>query len=52
MWAGSLLDLAQRAGTFTLGVLGPWDCDPIFAQALPSVAALDRVCVCVKLVVD
>uniref|UniRef100_A0A8C0HWG5 Guanylate cyclase n=1 Tax=Balaenoptera musculus TaxID=9771 RepID=A0A8C0HWG5_BALMU len=25
--------------TFTLGVLGPWDCDPIFAQAFPSVAA-------------
>ncbi|XP_040819975.1 guanylate cyclase D-like [Ochotona curzoniae] len=25
--------------TFTLGVLGPWDCDPIFAQALPGVAA-------------
>uniref|UniRef100_G3U1X3 guanylate cyclase n=1 Tax=Loxodonta africana TaxID=9785 RepID=G3U1X3_LOXAF len=24
---------------FTLGVLGPWDCDPIFAQALPNVAA-------------
>ncbi|KAM9658976.1 LOW QUALITY PROTEIN: guanylate cyclase D-like [Trichechus inunguis] len=35
-----------RMGTFTLGVLGPWDCDPIFAQALPSVAAqlaVDRV---------
>ncbi|KAL6079511.1 hypothetical protein STEG23_038066, partial [Scotinomys teguina] len=32
--------------TFTLGVLGPWDCDPIFAQALPSMAtqlAVDRV---------
>uniref|UniRef100_A0A8W4FHF6 Guanylate cyclase n=1 Tax=Sus scrofa TaxID=9823 RepID=A0A8W4FHF6_PIG len=40
LWADSLLDLAQGAGTFTLGVLGPWDCDPIFAQALPSVAAL------------
>uniref|UniRef100_A0A8P0SAS3 guanylate cyclase n=2 Tax=Canis lupus familiaris TaxID=9615 RepID=A0A8P0SAS3_CANLF len=39
LWAGSLPDLAQGAGTFTLGVLGPWDCDPIFAQALPSVAA-------------
>ncbi|EPY89504.1 hypothetical protein CB1_000103028 [Camelus ferus] len=33
-------------GTFTLGVLGPLDCDHIFAQALPSVAAqlaVDRV---------
>ena len=30
LWAG---------WTFTLGVLGPWDCDPIFAQAFPSVAA-------------
>ncbi|XP_006882986.1 PREDICTED: olfactory guanylyl cyclase GC-D-like [Elephantulus edwardii] len=27
------------ADTFTLGVLGPWDCDPIFAQALPRLAA-------------
>ncbi|XP_004768270.1 guanylate cyclase D-like [Mustela putorius furo] len=39
LWAGSLPDLALGAGTFTLGVLGPWDCDPIFAKALPSVAA-------------
>ncbi|XP_045871891.1 guanylate cyclase D-like [Meles meles] len=39
LWAGSLPDLALGSGTFTLGVLGPWDCDPIFAQALPSVAA-------------
>lgn len=39
LWAGSFPDLARGAGTFTLGVLGPWDCDPIFAQALPSVAA-------------
>ncbi|XP_006865081.1 PREDICTED: olfactory guanylyl cyclase GC-D-like [Chrysochloris asiatica] len=29
----------MQVETFTLGVLGPWDCDPIFAQALPSVAA-------------
>ncbi|KAM4846356.1 guanylate cyclase D-like [Thomomys bottae] len=35
----SLPWLAWGARTFTLGVLGPWDCDPIFAQALPSVAA-------------
>nr|XP_012415708.1 PREDICTED: olfactory guanylyl cyclase GC-D-like [Odobenus rosmarus divergens] len=39
LWVGSVPDLALGAGTFTLGVLGPWDCDPIFAQALPSVAA-------------
>ncbi|XP_035938751.2 guanylate cyclase D-like [Halichoerus grypus] len=39
LWVGSFPDLALGAGTFTLGVLGPWDCDPIFAQALPSVAA-------------
>uniref|UniRef100_A0A8C0W6L0 guanylate cyclase n=1 Tax=Castor canadensis TaxID=51338 RepID=A0A8C0W6L0_CASCN len=43
---GCLPQLAWGAETFTLGVLGPWDCDPIFAQALPSVAAqlaVDRV---------
>ncbi|XP_036114120.1 guanylate cyclase D-like [Molossus molossus] len=39
LWAGSLPSLAWGAGTFTLGVLGPWDCDPIFARALPSEAA-------------
>lgn len=39
LWAGSLPDLAWGTETFTLGVLGPWDCDLIFAQALPSVAA-------------
>ncbi|KAG8522890.1 Olfactory guanylyl cyclase GC-D [Galemys pyrenaicus] len=46
LWAGFLPDLALGAGTLTVGVLGPWDCDPIFAQALPSVAAqlaVDRV---------
>uniref|UniRef100_A0A8C5ZAU2 Guanylate cyclase n=1 Tax=Marmota marmota marmota TaxID=9994 RepID=A0A8C5ZAU2_MARMA len=46
LWAGSLAHLAWGTGTFTVGVLGPWDCDPIFAQALPSVAAqlaVDRV---------
>ncbi|KAM6159424.1 guanylate cyclase D-like [Rhynchocyon petersi] len=31
--------IALFAKTFTLGVLGPWDCDPIFAQALPRLAA-------------
>nr|XP_020142431.1 olfactory guanylyl cyclase GC-D-like [Microcebus murinus] len=39
LWAGSVSHLAWGAGTFTLGVLGPWDCDSIFARALPSVAA-------------
>ncbi|XP_025784615.1 olfactory guanylyl cyclase GC-D-like [Puma concolor] len=37
--AGFLPGPALGSGTFTLGVLGPWDCDPIFARALPSVAA-------------
>ncbi|KAK7806793.1 hypothetical protein U0070_010277 [Myodes glareolus] len=38
--------VAWARETFILGVLGPWDCDPIFAQALPSTAAqlaVDRV---------
>lgn len=39
LWAGSLPDQAWGTETFTLGVLGPWDCDSIFAQARPSVAA-------------
>lgn len=39
LWAGSLPNRAWGVGMFTLGVLGPWDCDPIFAQALPRVAA-------------
>lgn len=39
LWAGFLPDPALGSGTFTLGVLGPWDCDPVFARALPSVAA-------------
>lgn len=39
LWAGCLPDLAGGTRAFTLGVLGPWDCDPIFAQALPSAAA-------------
>ncbi|XP_037377957.1 guanylate cyclase D-like [Talpa occidentalis] len=46
LWVGFLPDLALGAGTFTVGVLGPWDCDPIFAQAFPSAAAqlaVDRV---------
>ncbi|XP_048216482.1 guanylate cyclase D-like [Perognathus longimembris pacificus] len=38
--------LAWGARTVTVGVLGPWDCDPIFARALPGAAArlaADRV---------
>uniref|UniRef100_A0A8C6RPR8 Guanylate cyclase n=1 Tax=Nannospalax galili TaxID=1026970 RepID=A0A8C6RPR8_NANGA len=37
--ADSLSLLVWAAENFTFGVLGPWDCDPIFAQALPSMAA-------------
>lgn len=46
LWADSLSPPAWARETFILGVLGPWDCDPIFAQALPSTAvqlAVDRV---------
>ncbi|XP_055972407.1 guanylate cyclase D-like [Sorex fumeus] len=46
VWAGCLPDLTGGTPTFTVGVLGPWDCDPIFAQALPGAAAqlaVDRV---------
>ncbi|XP_029931403.1 retinal guanylyl cyclase 2 isoform X2 [Myripristis murdjan] len=28
-----------QAGWFRVGVVGPWGCDPLFAKALPSVAA-------------
>ncbi|KAH1174057.1 hypothetical protein KIL84_008451 [Mauremys mutica] len=28
-----------QLATFKVGVMGPWACDPIFAQALPEVAA-------------
>ncbi|XP_036031521.1 guanylate cyclase D [Onychomys torridus] len=46
LWADSLSLPAWAREIFTFGVLGPWDCDPIFAQALPSMAtqlAVDRV---------
>ncbi|CAH6792663.1 Gucy2d [Phodopus roborovskii] len=46
LWADSISLPAWARETFILGVLGPWDCDPIFAQALPSMAtqlAVDRV---------
>ncbi|KAM9718223.1 retinal guanylyl cyclase 2 isoform 1-T1 [Menidia menidia] len=33
-----LLQPAQ-AGWFRVGVVGPWGCDPLFAKALPNVAA-------------
>ncbi|XP_055479239.1 guanylate cyclase D [Psammomys obesus] len=39
LWADSLSLPAWAGEAFTIGVLGPWDCDPIFSQALPSVAA-------------
>ncbi|XP_069496134.1 retinal guanylyl cyclase 2-like [Ambystoma mexicanum] len=35
-----------HCANFTVGVLGPWDCDPLFANALPELAtklAVDRI---------
>ncbi|XP_043849640.1 retinal guanylyl cyclase 2 [Dromiciops gliroides] len=29
----------QEEGSFIVGVLGPWECDPLFTKALPHVAA-------------
>lgn len=46
LWADSFPLPAWAGETFTLGVLGPWDCDPTFSQALPRMAvqlAIDRV---------
>ncbi|XP_074479342.1 retinal guanylyl cyclase 2 [Sebastes fasciatus] len=34
-----LLPCPAEAAWFRVGVLGPWGCDPLFAKALPSVAA-------------
>ncbi|XP_053748738.1 LOW QUALITY PROTEIN: retinal guanylyl cyclase 1 [Panthera pardus] len=34
-----LLPPSARAAVFTVGVLGPWACDPIFARARPDLAA-------------
>ncbi|CAB1351394.1 unnamed protein product [Coregonus sp. 'balchen'] len=37
---------SAHAGRFCVGVVGPWSCDPLFARALPSVAArlaVDRI---------
>ncbi|XP_041635723.1 retinal guanylyl cyclase 2 [Cheilinus undulatus] len=34
-----LLPCSTQAAWFRLGVVGPWGCDPLFAKALPSVAA-------------
>uniref|UniRef100_A0A6Q2XLT6 Guanylate cyclase n=1 Tax=Esox lucius TaxID=8010 RepID=A0A6Q2XLT6_ESOLU len=36
---GHLGPSAAHATRFRVGVLGPWSCDPLFAKALPSVAA-------------
>lgn len=33
------LPLSVHAATFTVGVIGPWKCDPIYAQAYPDAAA-------------
>ncbi|XP_030649132.1 retinal guanylyl cyclase 2-like [Chanos chanos] len=40
------LPCMARAAVFRVGVVGPWSCDPLFAKALPKVAAqlaVDRV---------
>uniref|UniRef100_I3K1E5 Guanylate cyclase n=1 Tax=Oreochromis niloticus TaxID=8128 RepID=I3K1E5_ORENI len=34
-----LLPCPTQAAWFRVGVVGPWGCDPLFAKALPSVAA-------------
>lgn len=34
-----LLPCPVQAAWFQVGVVGPWGCDPLFAKALPSVAA-------------
>lgn len=34
-----LLPCPAQAAWFQVGILGPWGCDPLFAKALPSVAA-------------
>ncbi|XP_047440743.1 retinal guanylyl cyclase 2 isoform X9 [Mugil cephalus] len=34
-----LLPCPVQAAVFRVGVVGPWGCDPLFAKALPSVAA-------------
>ncbi|XP_058481237.1 retinal guanylyl cyclase 2 isoform X2 [Solea solea] len=34
-----LLPHPTEAAWFRVGVVGPWECDPLFAKALPSVAA-------------
>ncbi|XP_061565670.1 retinal guanylyl cyclase 2 isoform X2 [Cololabis saira] len=34
-----LLPCAVQAAGFRVGVVGPWQCDPFFAKALPNVAA-------------
>ena len=34
-----LLPYPAQAAWFRVGVVGPWGCDPLFAKALPNVAA-------------
>uniref|UniRef100_A0A3Q3S0V2 Guanylate cyclase n=1 Tax=Mastacembelus armatus TaxID=205130 RepID=A0A3Q3S0V2_9TELE len=34
-----LLPCPAKAALFQIGVVGPWGCDPLFAKALPNVAA-------------
>ena len=35
----SLLPSKCHAAVFTVGVVGPWNCDPVYAQAMPAAAA-------------
>ncbi|XP_072361836.1 retinal guanylyl cyclase 2-like [Scyliorhinus torazame] len=40
------LPCSVHCATYTVGVIGPWRCDPIFAKALPNIAAklaVDRI---------
>lgn len=42
----ALLCCAAESSVFKVGVLGPWDCDPLFSKAFPQLAArlaLERV---------
>ncbi|XP_043932259.1 retinal guanylyl cyclase 1 [Protopterus annectens] len=42
----SCLPLFAESATFRIGIVGPWNCDPIFSKALPGVAAklaIDRI---------
>ncbi|XP_078062978.1 retinal guanylyl cyclase 2-like [Mustelus asterias] len=43
---GLCLPLCPQSAIFKIGLVGPWECDPFFAKALPEVAAklaVDRI---------